>query len=73
MEKHFKYCEYSSTIRLFPANYCVAVKKYDSFGHFVAEVDAAVDDKLAAKIFLTLRACQFKKQEETLEKLNSLL
>lgn len=67
----FTHCAYSNTIRLMPQNYCIAHKDY---GFWLCDIDAAIKDKLAAKIFITVRKDSFITDNATLlNKLNKLL
>jgi hypothetical protein len=70
--KQFKFYLGSNTIRLMPQNYMVA---FQSYGHWIVDPDAAIDDKLAAKIFITLRKGELKfgHPDKCVTALNSLL
>jgi hypothetical protein len=73
LAQEFKYCSYSRTVRLMPQNYLVAITSY---GHLIADPDAAIDDKLASRIFIMLRQHDVKFSNEidnVVASLNTLL
>lgn len=73
-QQHFTFCDYSKTIRLMPQNYMVAFATYNDHGHFIADPDAAINDKLATKVFLMLRGLRFEKNtSNVVQSLNTLL
>lgn len=71
--KTFIYEEGSNTIRLMPENYLIAFGQGKGYDHWIVDVDAAVKDKLAAKIFLIVRSEKFNTASKVIEKLNKLL
>lgn len=72
--RRFTYCDYSKTIRLMPQNYLVAVSRNDDGYNFIADTDAAIPDKLAVPVFITLRRLRFERdRSKILTDLNRLL
>lgn len=72
--RKFTYCDYSKTIRLMPENYMVAVSRSNDGYNFIADPDAAIPDKLAVPVFITLRRLRFEyNRENILTELNRLL
>ena len=54
----FEWCSSSDTIRHMPGNYCIAIH---ITGHWLADIDGAIDESTAALIFTQIRNNQFIK------------
>lgn len=71
IKPHFTYCDYSETLRLMPHNYLIA---YRNMGHYVPDIDGAIKNDRAIKIFLVLRELKFEgDKNKVIEHLNRTL
>jgi len=62
-----QYNEYSDTIRLFPENCLVAVRRGD---RWFVDTDALISDKLTGKFAITIRRCQYNTVDTIVTQLN---